>query len=138
MEQHETRIAGMHFSDARPVAGNEVIIAGYLQWYDKKAKSWMPAEHKKVELYVDNVRIAESITDHSGRFEYRQRFSVGEHGVDVRFEGLPGFEPSQKSKKIKTITKQQKERMEKIVRNVVIIGALLILVFMVLSVFFVR
>ncbi|AEA46956.1 hypothetical protein [Archaeoglobus veneficus] len=138
MGQHETRIAGLHFSDARPAVGEEITIAGYLQWYDRKAKSWMPAEHKKVSLYVDSVKVAEATTDHSGRFEFRQSFGIGEHGIEVRFDGIPGYEASQASRKIKVITAHQKERVRKLVRSAVIIGVLLIFVFMVLSIFFVR
>ena len=134
MEQRETRIAGLHFSDARPVVGEEIVIAGYLQWYDRKGKMWMPAEHKKVVLYVDNVRVAESVTDHSGRFEFRQSFSFGEHGIDVRFDGVPGFEASQTSKKIKVITAQQREGIRRLVRNVVIAALVLFGVFLVVSV----
>ncbi|RLI89625.1 MAG: hypothetical protein DRO98_00625 [Archaeoglobales archaeon] len=134
MEQRETRIAGLHFSDARPVVGEEIVIAGYLQWYDRKGKMWVPVEHKKVTLYVDNVKVAESVTDHSGRFEFRQSFSFGEHSIDAKFEGSPGLEASQASKKIKVITAQQREGIRRLVRNVVIAALVLLGAFIVVSV----
>ncbi len=111
----KTRIAGLHFSDARPVTGEKVRIAGYLQWYDEDTMRWIPAEHKKVKLLVDGVEVAETTTNTFGEFVFETDFS-GEHEVEVVFEGTPLMEGCSVKKRVVAMSENSKKRFLKMVK----------------------
>lgn len=125
----KTRIAGLNFSDKSPVKGEEVTIAGYLQSYDQKGKKWDPVEKKKVELYIDGERIEEDSTDYNGNFSFGYTFeTLGEHGVEVKFDGTQEYAQISGSSLLKVITEKQRKKIDKILKVLVAALALIILI----------
>ncbi|MFP4558746.1 MAG: Ig-like domain-containing protein [Archaeoglobaceae archaeon] len=126
---NKTRIAGLNFSDKRPVKGEEVIIAGYLQWYNKKGKNWEPVENKNVDVRVDGEKAGESKTDHNGYFVFENTFKVlGEHSVEVKFDGSRNFAPSGAASSLSVITEKQRRNVEKIIKIVLAAIGLIIVI----------
>jgi|Deesub1362A_J573_1020465.scaffolds.fasta_scaffold01034_8 hypothetical protein len=133
MHPERTRIAGLNFSDKRPVLGEDITIAGYLQWYDQKGKRWEPVERKRIELYIDNVKMAESNTDYSGSFEFEHSIDEpGEHVVEVKFPGFREyFLECSKARTLRAITAEEKRRIEKLT-NIVFLSALLLILLLII------
>lgn len=123
--RRKTRIAGLHFSDARPVKGEKVVITGYLQWYDEELKSWQPAEHKKVELIVDGEKIEESVTDTDGKFVFEVSLT-GEHELEFVFNGTPLLEGCRVRKKVAAMSEEKKKSILKIAKLVFILFTLML------------
>ncbi len=131
----QTRIAGVHFSDARPAAGEKTKLIGYLQKYDEEAKTWIPAEHKKLKLLVNDEEVAETVTDANGRFEFELQFDKsGEYEVEVVFEGTQLLEGCSVAKKVVVMSENSKKkilRLAKIAFLIILAGiaALLVVAF---------
>jgi len=128
----KTRIAGLHFSDARPVKGERVVITGYLQWYDEELKSWQSAEHKRIELIADGEKIGESVTDTNGKFVFEVSFT-GEHELEFVFNGTPLLEGCRITKSVAAISEEKKKRISKIAKLVFILLALLLAAVLVIA-----
>jgi len=135
MDGQRTRIAGLNFSNKRPVSGETVTIAAYLQWYDKKARRWEPVERKKVEIYVDNEKAGEALTNHIGYFTFDYKFRViGNHIVEIKFGGFRDrFLECSISRTLKVITEAQKRNLEKHVKIITAISIIAILIVIVLA-----
>lgn len=131
----KTRIAGLNFSDKRPVRGEEVIIAGYLHSYNKKDKKWEPVENKNIEIYIDGEKAGDSKTGHTGYFSFAYTFKVlGGHRVEVRFNGSRKSAQTGASSSLSVITEKQRRNVEKILK-VVLVAIGLIIVIAILALF---
>jgi len=135
--RRKTRIAGLHFSDARPVVGEKVKIVGYLQWYDEETMRWVPAEHKKVKLLVDGVEVAETTTNTFGEFTFEVSFT-GEHEVEVVFEGTPLLEGCSVKKRVVAMSEDSRKRLMRLVRIFAILITLILLSILLVALFEVR
>ncbi len=125
----ETRVAGLNFSDKKPVKGEEVLIAGYLQSYNKKERKWEPVENKNVEVRVDGERAGDSRTDHNGYFSFEHNFNVlGDHTVEVRFEGSQNLAKTGASNSLSVITQKQRRNVERMVKIVLAAIGLIIVI----------
>jgi len=134
VEKKKTRIAGLHADNSKPVAGEEAIIAGYLQFYDDKAKRWEPLR-AWVNLYVDGIEVDRTATKPNGFFEFRYSSNItGKKKVEVRFAGDDRFKPCRKEISIEVITQEQRKRTERLAKLALIIFVILIVVVFVLSV----
>ncbi len=131
----KTRIAGLHFSDARPVVGEKVRITGYLQWYDEETMRWIPAEHKKVKLLVDGIEVSETVTNAFGEFNFETSFS-GEHEVEVVFDGTPILEGCSVKKRIVAMSEDSKKRLMRLVRITAILIVLALSIVLLLAAVF--
>lgn len=126
---NKTRIAGLNFSDKKPVKDEEVIIAGYLQSYNQKEKKWDPVEKKNVEIYIDEERAGDSKTDHNGYFSFAHTFkSLGDHSVEVKFDGSRKLAQTGASSSLSVITEKQKRNVERIVKIVLAALGLIIVI----------
>ncbi|HID43623.1 MAG TPA: hypothetical protein EYP30_07630 [Archaeoglobaceae archaeon] len=136
MVSQRTRIAGLSFSNKRPIIGETVTVAAYLQWYDQKAKRWEPVERKKVDVYIDNEKVGEVITDHLGYFTFECEFrSLGNHIVEIKFDGFRDyFMECSVSRTLKVITESQKRNLEKHVKIITVIALLILLTVIILAI----
>lgn len=124
---NKTRIAGLNFSDKRPVKGEEVITAGYLQSYNKEEKKWEPVEKKNVEIYVDGEKAGDSKTDYNGYFSFEHSFKeLGDHNVEVKFGGSRKLAYTGASSSLSVITEKQKRNVEKILK--IVLAAIILVV----------
>lgn len=132
----KTRIAGVHFTDARPAVGETIKISGYLQYYDEETKSWQPAEHKKIKLIVDEKEVGETITDANGKFTFETSFT-GDHNLEIAFEGAALLESCSVTKKVSAMSKESKRRIALLVKMVfallILLVLLLLLIIFILS-----
>lgn len=133
MVSKRTRIAGLSFSNKRPVKDETVTIAAYLQWYDQKSKRWEPVERKNVEIYIDNEKAGDALTNHIGYFTFDYTFrELGNHIVELKFSGFREyFLECSVSRTLKVITESQKKSLEKHVRIITaisLIGILLVII----------
>ncbi len=133
-EKKKTRIAGLHADNSKPVAGEEITIAGYLQFYDNKTKRWEPLR-AWVKLYVDGIEVDRTATKPNGSFKFRYSSNVtGKKKVEVRFAGDNRFKPCRKEISIEVVTQEQRKRTERFVKLALIIFFTLIVVVFVLSI----
>ncbi len=132
-ERKKTRIAGLHTDNSKPVAGEEITIAGYLQFYDKKAKRWEPLR-AWVKLYIDGIEVDRTATKPNGSFEFRYSSNItGRKKVEVRFAGDERFKPCKKEISIEVITQEKRERTERLAKLALLILFILIVIVFVLS-----
>ncbi len=135
-EKKKTRIAGLHVNDSKPVVGEEVIVSGYVQFYDDKAKRWEPLR-TWVRLYVDGVEVDRTASKPNGSFEFRYSSRItGKRKVEVRFAGDERFKPCRKEIFIEIVTKEQKVKAERLAKIVLVLFFLLIALVFVLSIAF--
>ncbi len=126
---HKTRIAGLNFSDKKPVRNEEVIIAGYLQSYNKKEKKWDPVENKNLKILIDEEKVGESKTDHNGYFSFKHIFTaLGDHTVEVVFERTQRFAQAGATSSLSVITEKQKRNVERIAKIVLAFIGLIIII----------
>lgn len=129
----KTRIAGLHVDDSKPVVGEEVRIAGLLQYYDEKEKTWKPLR-AWVKLYVDGIEVDRTPTKPNGSFEFRYSSNVtGKRKIEVRFAG-DRFKPCKKEIEVEFVTAEEKRRVDKIAKLALLVLFVLILLIFVLSV----
>ena len=134
VEKKKTRIAGLHVNDSKPIAGEEVIISGYVQFYDERAKRWEPLR-AWVRLYVDGIEVDRTASKPNGSFEFHYSSKItGKRKVEVRFAGDDRYKPCRKEIFIEVITREQKERTEKLAKIALLIFFLLIALVFLLSV----
>lgn len=125
----ETRIAGLNFSDKKPVKGEEVLTAGYLQSYNKKERKWEPVENKDVEIHIDGERAGDSKTDHNGYFSFKHSFNaLGDHTVELRFKGSQNLAKTGVSNSLSVITEKQRRTAERIVKIALLAIGLIIVI----------
>jgi len=135
--QIRTRIAGLSFSDKRPVREEPVLVAGYIQWYDSRKKMWMPLEGEKVNVFIDNEVVGDVTANHNGYFVFEYVPStLGEHLLEVKFEGTEEYEESKVIRTIKIIPESQRRRVLKLTNIMVIGGILIILLIFLLALWF--
>ncbi len=126
---NKTRIAGLNFSNKKPVKDEEVTIAGYLQSYNKKERKWEPIEKKNVEIRIDEQRAGDSKTDHNGYFSFEHSFKdLGDHTVEVYFDGSQKFAQTGASSSLSIITEKQRRNVERIVKIVLAAIGLIIVI----------
>lgn len=126
---NKTRIAGLNFSDKKPIRNEEVIIAGYLQSYNKKEKKWEPVENKNVEVRVDGEKAGESKTNHNGYFTFEYTFkNLGDHTVEAKFDGSRRFAQTGATSSLSVITEKQKRTVDKIAKIVLLAIGLIIVI----------
>jgi hypothetical protein len=122
-----TRIAGLHVSDSKPVAGEEVTIRGYLQQYNAKDKMWIPLR-ARVKMVVDGVQHGVEWTDPNGFFEFKLYSKyTGKKKVEVLFAGDEIREPCRREITIEFISQEEKRRVERIAKIVLAILILLLI-----------
>lgn len=132
--QLRTRIAGLSFSDKRPVREEPVLVAGYIQWYDTVKRIWNPLEGGKVGVFIDNEMMGEVTADHNGYFIFEYvPTNMGEHFLEVKFEGTNDFEESKVIRTIKIIPESQRRRILRLTNLLVIGGILIILLLFILA-----
>ncbi len=134
VERKKTRIAGLHVNDSKPTIGEDAIISGYIQFYDEKARRWVPLR-TWVRLYVDGTEVDRTPSKPNGSFEFRYSSSItGKKKVEVRFAGDDRFKPCKKEIVIEVITQEQKKRTERLAKMALLIFFLLIVLVFLLSV----
>ncbi|GEM_PF-689083 len=124
----KTRIAGLYASNARPVTGETVTISGYLQWYDPELRRWEPLEGGDLKLLIDGVEVGNTRSGYGGFFAFTHVFKeAGKYTAEVRYGGTRKYEPSDPSSiVIKVMTEEQRRKIIKLLRFVVIGFILLI------------
>ncbi len=136
MKRKKTRIAGLHTDNSKPVAGEEVKISGYLQFYDEKARRWEPLR-AWVKLYVDGIEVDRAASKPNGSFEFRYSSNITDRRkVEVRFPGDERFKPCGKEISIEIITREQRERTERLAKIALIILLSLVLLVFAVSILF--
>lgn len=135
-EKKKTRIAGLHADNSKPVAGEEITIAGYIQFYDERLKRWEPLR-AWVKLYVDGIEVDRTASKPNGSFEFRYSSNItGRKKVEVRFAGDDRFKPCRKEISIEIITQEQRKKTERLAKLALIIFFVLIVLVFVLSLIF--
>ncbi|HIP24853.1 MAG TPA: hypothetical protein EYG81_00065 [Archaeoglobus profundus] len=129
-----TRIAGLHVDNSKPVSGEEIRIAGYLQWYDESAKRWEPLRDW-VKLVIDGLEIARTITKHDGSFEFKySSVLTGKKKIEVRYAGKEKYKPCKGEITIEVITKEQRKKFERVAKIALIVLFVLIVIIILLSI----
>jgi hypothetical protein len=131
LSSRRTRIAA-HFLDAFPAENDVVTVEGWLTYYDEQKKSWIPMERAPVYIYVDGREVGSTETNHYGMFSFSFPAPYyGKHKLEVRFKGRPGFEVCRKALDFEVTKKEEKLRLGKLARVVLmLIIALIFLMFL--------
>ncbi len=129
----KTKISGLHFTRT-PISGKNVEIVGYLKLYDEESNSWLPVEHKKVKLIIDDREVAESITDSFGKFKFNVKLS-GEHEIQIVFEGTRKLDGCSLVKYISAVSEEEWIKIRKLAKIMFIIIFLMIAIIVILGVF---
>ena len=128
-----TRVSA-HFIDAAPAEGELVTVEGWVTSYDEKDKSWKPLARARVSVRVDGREVDVADTNEYGMFSVTfVAPSAGRHKLEVRFS-KPGYEMSNKSLEFQVLKREEKKRVGKMAKIVLIIIFVLIFI-MILSVF---
>ncbi len=115
MAKSRTRIS-LHTSDKKPSVGEEVTFSGYLQVYDGRLKRWDPLKGKLM-LFVDGIKIREFSSDNYGCFEVKHTFRIPKrYDVEIRYDGSAKTKACMAGMRIEVLTKEQKNRIRKIIR----------------------
>lgn len=129
-----TRVSA-HFIDAAPAEGELVTVEGWVTSYDEKDKSWKPLARARVSVRVDGREVGVADTNEYGMFSVTfVAPSAGRHKLEVRFKGKPGYEMSNKSLEFQVLKREEKKRVGKMAKIVLIMIFVLIFI-MILSVF---
>ncbi len=127
----KTRVSA-HFVDAAPAEGDIVTVEGWVTFYDELKKSWIPMEKARVSIYLDGREIGEAETNEYGMFSFSFMTPfAGKHKLEVRFKGKLGYEVSSKSMEFQVLKKEEKKRLGRLARDILIlIIALVFLMFL--------
>jgi len=132
--KNRTRIAGLHVNNSKPVRGEEIKIAGYLQWYDEKAKRWEPLRDW-VKLVIDGFEIARTLTKHDGSFEFKySSSSTGKKKIEVRYAGKEKYEPCRGEITVEVITEEERKKVERVAKIALIVLFVLMVIIILLSI----
>jgi len=116
----KTRISA-HMLDAAPAEDDAVTVEGWLTYYDERRKSWQPMK-AEVSVYLDGREIGKAEANEYGMFSYTfPAPSMGKHKLEVRFKGKIGFEPSNKILEFQVIRREQKLRLWRLARDVLLL-----------------
>ncbi len=114
-----TRISA-HLADT-PVEDGEVVVEGWLNYYDEEEKKWKPLK-AKIDFYLDERRIGETTSNEVGKFEFSFPSPyIGRHKVEIRFKGRHDLEPSYKLIEFNVLRKEEKRRLTKIAKGLFIL-----------------
>lgn len=126
----KTRISA-HFLDAAPAEDEVVTVEGWLTYYDEEKKSWVPLEKAQVSIYVDGREVGKADTNEYGMFSFAFPAPYrGRHKLEVRFKGKTGYESCSKSLDFQVMEREQKLKVGRLARDVLLlIIALIFLLF---------
>ncbi|AAB90587.1 MULTISPECIES: Ig-like domain repeat protein [Archaeoglobus] len=130
LSSRKTRISA-HFLDAAPAEDEIVTVEGWLTYYDEEKKSWIPLERAQVTIYVDGREVGKAETNEYGMFTFAFPAPYkGRHKLEVRFKGKAGYESSSKSLDFQVMEREQKLKLGRLARDVLLlIIALVFLLF---------
>ncbi|RLI88240.1 MAG: hypothetical protein DRO98_03395 [Archaeoglobales archaeon] len=114
---YRTEIRGLHFSDKKPAVGEEITIAGYLQFYDKDKRMWLPIEGS-LDVYVNGRKKGRVSTVGNGYFSFPMVFDeAGEYTVEIKFAGSREYLGCGVPTPISVVPKKEKEEWKRIFRR---------------------
>ncbi len=133
LSSRKTRISA-HFLDAAPAEGDVVTVEGWVTYYDEAEKSWKPLENAEVRFYLDGRELGETKTNSYGMYSFSFLAPhLGKHKVEVRVRKKPGYEASSKTIEFQVLKGEEKRRIGKLARDILIlIIALIFLLFLAL------
>ena len=129
LSSRKTRISA-HFLDAAPSEGEIVTVEGWVTFYDESDKSWKPLGNAEVKIYLDGRELGDTRTNNYGMYSFSFPAPyVGRHKIEVRFRKRLGYEASSKSIEFQVLKGEEKRRIGRLARDIVIliIAALFVL-----------
>ena len=134
MGKAKTRIS-LHTSNKKPVSGEEVTFAGYLQVYDSDEKRWDPLRGKLM-LFVDGEKVKEFSSNNYGYFEVEHSFKIPKkYDVEVRYEGSAKAKACMAGMRVEVLTEEQKSKIGKVVRIFLVFVLFILLLAFLLSLY---
>ena len=133
---YKTRISA-HFLDAAPTENERVVIEGWLQYYDDKDKSWKPLKGV-LNFYLGHNYLGLTESNSFGRFSFSfPAPSKGSYELRIKFDGKREFEPCYKSLEFKVLEEEEKRKIMKLARNILLV-LIAIMVILLLTVYFAK